>query len=60
MPQQRLPDWRGAHLFAAHQQALAHGAFQRLDAQRHRRQREAEGLRSCAKTAVLHDGGQCL
>ena len=60
MAEQRLPGGRGAHLLAAHQQALAHGDFPRLDAQRHRCQREAERFRSCAKTAVRHDGSQCL
>ena len=58
MAQQGLAGRRGAQLFAAHQQPLTQRRFQRLDAQRHRRQREAERPGGSAKTAVFNDGGK--
>ena len=56
--QQRLAGRGGVHRLAAHQQALPQGRFQRLDAQRHRRQREVQRLRGGAEAAVLDHGGQ--
>ena len=58
MGQQGLAGGRGAHRLAAHQQALTQVFFERLDAQRHRRQREVQGLGSRAEAAVLDHGGQ--
>ena len=56
MAQQRLAGRRGAHLLAAHQQALAQRVFERLDAQRHGGQRDGEGLGGRAEATVFDHG----
>ena len=58
MPDQRLAGRRRPDLLAAHQQPLAERGFERLDAQRHRRQRQAQRLGGRAKTAAFNHGGE--
>ena len=58
MGQQSLASNRGPNGFATHQQPLTNGLFQRLDAQRHRRQRHVQSLGSRLKAALLGYGGQ--
>ena len=60
MAQQGQTGRCGAQLLAAHQQALAKRGFQRLDAQGHSRQRQAERLGGGAETAVFNDGSECV